>query len=149
MTDTMSALTIMESETYGADNTEDIENIDASSINSLESELSSIDLNEGQYNVLRIKHNRNRPRISHGKYLGALAFDIIWQDYSETREPIQNLIDKDSNSINEFIIDAISDYKETAIKYPSNNRCCIMCWQKATNGLFMCYEHNQIFNFLN
>lgn len=149
MTNVMSSLSNMELETYNIDNTEDIEHIDASSINSLESELSSIDLNEGQYNVLRIKHNRNRPRINNGKYLGALAFDIIWQDHSETREPIQNLIDKDNDSINEFIINIILDYKETAIKYPRNNRCCIMCWEKATNGLFMCYEHNQIFNFLN
>ena len=42
MNDAMSAITNMESETYGADDIENIEHIDASSVNSLESELSSI-----------------------------------------------------------------------------------------------------------
>ena len=84
--------------------------IEVSSQGSLDSELSSIDLDTKQYNVKRVKHNRNRPRINHGMYMGSLAFDIIWEDNSETREPIQNLIDKETESINEFVQDIIEDY---------------------------------------
>jgi hypothetical protein len=119
-----------------------------SSQDSLGSQLSSIDLHTQQYNVRRIKYNRNRPRINYGMYIGSLAFDIIWEDNSETREPMQNLIDKENESINEFVIDIIEDYKQTAIKYPRNNRCCIMCWHKVYNGSFMCSKHMLIYNFL-
>lgn len=122
--------------------------IEISSQDSLLSELSSINLNTEEYNVKRIKHNRNRPRINYGIYLGALAFDIIWEDNSETREPIQNLINKECEEINEFIQDIIEDYKQTAIKYPRNNRCCIMCWDKVYNGAFMCNKHSLIYKFL-
>ena len=122
--------------------------IEVSSQNSLDSELSSIDLNTHQYIVKRVKHNRNRPRINYGMYMGSLAFDIIWEDNSETREPIQNLIDKENESVNEFVQDIIEDYKQTAIKYPRNNRCCIMCWHKVYNGAFMCSKHVLLYNFL-
>jgi hypothetical protein len=122
--------------------------IEVSSQGSLNSELSSIDLDTKQYNVKRVKHNINRPRINYGMYMGSLAFDIIWEDNSETREPIQNLIDKESESINEFVQDIIEDYKQIAIKYPRNNRCCIMCWHKVYNGAFMCSKHMLMYNFL-
>lgn len=121
--------------------------IEVSSQNSLDSELSSIDL-DTQHNVKRIKHTRNRPRINYGIYMGSLAFNIIWEDNSETREPIQNLIDKESESVNEFVQDIIEDYKQTAIKYPKNNRYCIMCWHKVYNGAFMCSKHKLMYNFL-
>ena len=135
------------------DNNNDNDNVNhddigASSQNSLDFELSSIDLDTKQYNVRRIKHNRNRPRINYGVYMGSLAFDIIWEDNSETREPIQNLIDKENESINEFIQDIIEDYKQNAIKYPRNNRCCIMCWHKVHNGAFMCSNHMLMYTFL-
>ena len=119
-----------------------------SSQDSLDTELNSINLNMQQYNVRRVKYNRNRPRINYGMYIGSLAFDIIWEDNSETREPIQNLIDKENESINEFVIDIIEDYKQTAIKFPRNNRCCIMCWHKVYNGSFMCSKHTLMYNFL-
>lgn len=139
---------------YSQENEHEIENdnlvnnVEASSQGSLDSELSSIDLDTQQYNVKRIKYNRNRSRINYGMYMGSLAFDIIWHDNSETREPIQNLIDKENESINEFVQDIIEDYKQTAIKYPSNNRCCIMCWHKVYNGSFMCSKHALMYTFL-
>lgn len=122
--------------------------IELSIHDSLDSELSSVDLNTQQYIVKRIKHNRNRPRINYGLYIGSLAFDIIWEDNSETREPIQNLIDKESETVNEFVQVIIEDYKETAIKYPRNNRCCIMCCNKVYNGSFMCSKHTLMYFFL-
>ena len=122
--------------------------IEVSSQGSLGSDLSSIDLNSEKHEVKKVKHNRNRPRINSGIYIGSLAFDIIWEDNSETREPIQNLIDKDSESINEFILDIIKDYKQTAINYPMNNRCCIMCFHKVHNGAFMCSKHTLMYAFL-
>lgn len=122
--------------------------IEASTQNSLDSDLISIDLNIDQFNIKRIKHNRNRQRINNGIYMGSLAFDIIWQDNSETREPLQNLIDKNTESINEFIIDIIEDYKKTAINYPTHNRCCIMCWHKVHDGDFMCNKHRLMYTFL-
>jgi hypothetical protein len=127
----------------------DFNEVDQSSVCSLESELESIDLNTLQYNIKRIKNNKSRPRINHGFYIGSLAFDIVWQDDSETREPIQNLIDIQTESINEFIIDTIEDYKQTAINYPTNNRCCLMCWQKVHNGNFLCNKHKSMYYFLN
>jgi len=126
----------------------DIDNLEVSSQNSLNSNMSTVNLNDEEYNVKRIKHNRNKPRIFHGLYIGALAFDIIWEDNSETREPLQNLINKENESVNEFIIDIIEDYKQTAIKYPHNNRCCIMCWHKVYNGSFMCSKHTLMYTFL-
>ena len=122
--------------------------IQSSSENSLDSQLSSIDLNTDQYNVKRIKYNRNRPRINYGLYIGSLAFDVIWEDNSETREPIQNLIEKENQRVNEFVQDIIEDYKQTAIKYPRNNRDCIMCWHKVYNGAFMCSKHTLMYSFL-
>lgn len=127
----------------------DFNEVDQSSVCSLESELESIDLNTLQYNIKRIKNNRSRPRISHGLYIGSLAFDIVWQDDSETREPIQNLIDIPTESINELIINTIEDYKQTAINFPTNNRCCLMCWQKVYNGNFLCSKHKSMYYFLN
>ena len=106
--------------------------------------LTTIDLNKNSFEVLRVKHNINRPRINYGKYIGALAFDIIWKDNTETREPIQHLIYQIHNGnfiINEFIEEIIQDYKETARKYPSNNRCCLFCYKKVFNGNFMCNKH--------
>lgn len=126
----------------------DIDNIEVSSQNSLNSDMSSVNLNDEEYIVKRIKHNRNKPRIYHGLYIGALAFDVIWEDNSVTREPLQNLINKENETVNEFIIDIIEDYKQTAINYPKNNRCCIMCWHKVYNGSFMCSKHTLMYTFL-
>ena len=122
--------------------------IEISSQSSLNTNINSIDLNTDQFIVKKLKHNRNRPRINYGLYIGSIAFDIVWEDNSETREPIQNLIDKENESINEFIVDIIEDYKQTAIKYPKNNRCCIMCWHKVYNGAFMCNKHTLMYTFL-
>ncbi len=129
---------------------ENLNVLDSSSQGSLSSELSlmTIDIDKNKFDVQRIKHNRNKPRISYGQYLGSLAFDIIWDDNSETREPLQNLIDIETESINLFIIDFIEDYKKTAIKYPKNNRCCIMCYDKVFNGAFMCSKHRLMYSFL-
>ena len=118
--------------------------IEVSSQYSLDSELTSIDLNIQQYNVKRIKHNRNRPRSNNG----SIVFDVIWEDDSETRESIQNLINKEDKIVNIFILDIIDDYKKTAIKYPRNNRCCIMCWNKVYNGAFICNYHMLMYAFL-
>ena len=114
---------------------------------SLLSDIETIDLNNSF--IKKIKHNRNRPRINTEPFLFALAFDIVWEDDSETREPIQNLINKDTYEVNEHIIDIINDYKKSAIKYPRINRCCIMCINKVNSGMFMCFEHIQEYNFLN
>lgn len=129
-------------------NLNSLSDIETSSQGSLESDLSSIDLDTQLNNIKRVKHNKNRPRINYGLYIGALAFDIIWEDNSETREPIQNLIHKESESVNEFILDIIEDYKQTAIKYPRNNRCCIMCLHKVHNGSFICSKHTLMYAFL-
>lgn len=117
--------------------------------NSLGSDIDSIDLNRNQFSVQRVKHNRNRPRINYGRYVGALAFDIVWEDDTVSREPIQNLIDKDSGSVNEYIIDIINDYKKTARYYPRNYRFCLMCYHKVHNGDFMCSKHTLMYPFLN
>ena len=116
---------------------------------SLNSDVNSIDLNINQYKIKRIKYNRNRPRSNHNIYFGALAFDVIWNNNTVTREPIQNLIDKDNEIINEHLIDIIEDYKITAQRFPTNNRCCIMCYHKVYNGAFMCSKHNLIYSFIN
>ena len=113
---------------------------------SLNSGLESIDLNE--HTVKRIKHNRNRPRINNGNYLGSLAFDVVWSDDTITREPINNLINKGTQEVNENLIEILNDYKLTAQTYPTNNRMCIMCFQKVMNGSFMCYEHRVQYPFL-
>lgn len=112
------------------------------------SELSVITLNGNEYIVERIKHNINRPRINYGEYIGALAFDIVWSDETETREPIQNLINKETQELNDFIIPIIDDYKNTARNYPNRNRCCIMCVHKAQRGIIMCRKHQSIYSFL-
>lgn len=122
--------------------------LDSDSENSIGSNIDSIDLNNNQFLVKRIIYNRNRPRINNGRYIGALAFDIQWNDDSITREPIQNLIDKDSESINEHIIDIIDDYKKTTRLFPRNNRLCIMCNHKVFNGDFICSKHSLIYTFL-
>lgn len=129
---------------------ENLNDDDTLSQGSLSSELSlmTIDIDKNKFDVQRIRHNRNKPRISYGKYLGSLAFDIVWEDNSETREPLQNLIDIETESVNLFIIDFIEDYKKTAIKYPKNNRCCIMCHDKVFNGAFMCSKHRLMYSFL-
>lgn len=119
------------------------------SANSLGSDIDSIDLNSNQFSVQRVKHNRNRPRMNNGRHIGALAFDIVWEDDSVTREPIQNLIDKDSESVNEYIIDIINDYKKTARDYPRNYRFCLMCYHKVHNGDFICSKHTLMYPFLN
>jgi len=124
------------------------EELESSSQNSLSSTVSSIDLNDNRFNVKRIRYNCNRPRITHEEYLGAIAFDVIWEDNTETREPIQNLIDIENKTINDSIIDILHDYIKTARDFPSNNRCCIMCYNKVHNGSFMCHIHNKIFSFL-
>jgi len=111
------------------------------------SDIETVDLNNS-FIVKKIKHNRNRPRIYIEPFLYALAFDVVWEDNTETREPIQNLINNNTHEVNENIIDIIKDYKETAIKYPRINRCCIMCINKVNNGRFMCFEHAQEYNFL-
>ena len=142
---------LQENENVNENNNENNNNqleIEISSQSSLNTDINSIDLNTQQFIVKRVKHNRNRPRINYGLYIGSLAFDIIWEDNSETREPIQNLIDKESESVNEFIQDIIEDYKQTAIKFPRNNRCCIMCWHKVYNGAFMCSNHTLMYTFL-
>ena len=113
-----------------------------------DSDNDSIDFNRNQYYIKRVKHNRNRGRINNGIYIGALAFDILWCDNTNTREPIQNLIYKDTESVNEYIIDYINDYKIIAHEYPRKNRCCIMCFHKVHNGAFMCNKHNRIYSFL-
>lgn len=115
---------------------------------SLDSELSSIDL-ENFFTVKRIKHNRNRPRITNDMYHGSLAFDVVWEDDSETREPLQNFISNELGTINEDIMEIIKDYKRTAMKYPKNNRFCIMCYCKVNNGNILCNNHNVNYNFLN
>lgn len=126
----------------------DLELLSDTSENSLLSDLSSINLNSDSYTIKKIKHNRNRPRYNHEPFLFALAFDIVWNDYTETREPIQHLINKDTQQVNEHVLDIINDYKQTAIDYPRNNRCCIMCMNKSLHGRMMCYEHLQEYNFL-
>lgn len=127
-------------------NDQEIEQLSqCSSIDTLE----SIDLTHQTYIVKRIKYNRNRPRINTNKYLGALAFDVIWEDNSETREPIQNLINIETEYINEYINDILKDYIITAQKYPKNNRCCIMCYKKVYNGKFICKKHSSQYSFLN
>lgn len=115
---------------------------------SIDSELSSIDLNN-YFNVKRIKHSRNRPRIINDMYYGSLAFDVVWEDDSETREPLQNFISNDLMTINECILEIIKDYKITAMKYPKNNRFCIMCYCKVNNGNILCLNHKLQYNFLN
>ena len=122
---------------------DDLENLDNIS---LSSSLESINLNDNI--VKRIINNRNKPRINYGEYLGSLAFDILWNDDTITREPIQNLINKETEEVNEFIIDTINDYKITAQKYPTNNRMCIMCYNKVYNGAFMCSNHCLKYPFL-
>lgn len=105
---------------------------------SIDSDLESINLSN---NIKRIKNIRNRTRIYSGNYIGALAIDIIWEDNSETREPIQNLINSSFENINQCISELIEDYRQTAIKYPFNNRCCLMCWNKVYNGNILCNNH--------
>ena len=117
-------------------------------ISSILSDISSIDLNMNELNVKRIKNNRNRPRINYGIHLGALAFDILWEDDSESREPIQHLINIDNETINEYIINIIQDYKDTCKKFPTKNRCCIMCYDKVYNGSFICSKHSLQYNFM-
>lgn len=116
--------------------------------NSLLSDLSSINLNSDSITIKKIKHNRNRPRYNHEPFLFALAFDVVWNDDTETREPIQNLINKYTQEVNEYLLDIINDYKQTAINYPRNNRCCIMCINKSIHGMIICSEHLQEYNFL-
>lgn len=111
-----------------------------------ESNVSTVDLN--QYFVKRIISNRTRPRIYNGYYYGALAFDIVWDDNTISREPIQNLINKETNEVNEHIIDIINDYKIKAQLYPRHNRMCIMCLKKVHNGAFMCNNHSLQYYFL-
>jgi len=117
--------------------------------NSFDTDVESVYFNSNHFLIKRIKHNRNRPRINNGNNIGALSFYIIWEDNTETTEPIQNLIDKDNESVNEHILDIINDYKNTAREYPRNNRCCIMCFNKINNGMFMCYRHTKMYSFLN
>lgn len=125
------------------------EELESSSESSFRSSLVSINLNRDTYNIKRIRHNKNRPRINNDRYYGALAFDIIWEDDTETREPIQNLINSKNQLVNEHIIDILEDYVRTSRMYPNNNRCCIFCYNKAQNGRFMCSIHNQVYSFLN
>ena len=113
---------------------------------SLNSSLESIDLNE--HTVKRIKNNRNKTRINYGEHIGSLAFDVVWSDETITREPIQNLINKHTEEVNEYLIDIIDDYKVTAQTYPTNNRMCIMCFTKVYNGAIMCSNHCLKYPFL-
>tara|TARA_B100001093_G_C26827351_1_gene1014636 strand:- start:40 stop:441 length:402 start_codon:yes stop_codon:yes gene_type:complete len=130
-------------------NSESDTNSDSSydSDSSLNSSLESFNLNENT--IKKIKHNRNRPRINYGNHFGSLAFDVVWTDDTITREPIQNLIYKETEEVNEHILDILNDYRLTAQKYPSNNRMCIMCFNKVHNGFIMCTKHRQKYNFLN
>lgn len=125
------------------------EELESSSQSSIVESLESIDLNK-KYMVKRIRHNRNRPRIHNcDKFGGALAFDVIWENCEETREPIQNLIDKEEETINEFVLEILDDYITTARNYPYRNRCCIMCKKRVYNGAFMCKKHVEQYSFLN
>ena len=126
----------------------DLELMSDTSENSLLSDLSSINLNSDSYTIKKIKHNRNRPRYNHEPFLFALAFDVVWNDDTETREPIQNLINKYTQEVNEHVLDIINDYKQTAIDYPRNNRCCIMCINKSIHGMIFCAEHLSEYNFV-
>lgn len=122
---------------------------DNDSDNSLGSSLDSIELNIEHFEIKRIKNTKRPFRIIYGEHYGTLGFDIIWKDNTESRESILNLIDKEAELVNEHIIDILRDYKETAQHFPHNNRLCIMCYNKAHNGLIMCNHHNNIYNFLN
>ena len=120
----------------------------SSSQESLYSNLSSIDLNSNQFIVKRIKFTRNIPRINNGEYIGSLAFDIIWEDDSESREPIQNLINFETQQVNYYLSEILSDFNKNAIKYPNYNRCCAMCYNKAQIGKILCNNHMSQFSFL-
>ena len=136
-------------ENYDNDNDSDNQHYnELHSSSSISSQLTSITLDSDEFLVIKIKHNRNRPRINNGQYIGSLAFDVIWQDNTETREPLQNLINKDTKNINEHIIDIIDDYKQTARLYPYNNRCCLMCNNYVYNGNFLCGEHFKDYSFI-
>jgi hypothetical protein len=112
----------------------------------------SIDLNNNNnfYNIYRIKHNRSRTRIHNcDKFGGALAFDIIWETGEETKEPLQNLINRSEQKVNTFILEILNDYITTARKYPHRKRSCIMCKKRVYNGAFMCKKHTKQYSFLN
>ena len=117
--------------------------------NDYNSDDNSVELNKDSFVVKRIKANTNRPRINSGIYMGAFAFDVIWKDGTETREPIQNLICTETKTINEDIIDTIYDHIITARNFPFNNRRCMMCFHKVYNGATMCSKHSSIYYFLN
>ena len=132
-------------------NNEILEQLDvlSDSDDSLDSSLDSIELNIEHFEIKRIKNTKRPFRITYGEHYGTLGFHIIWKDNTESRESILNLIDKEAELVNEHIIDILRDYKETAQHFPHNNRLCIMCYNKAHNGLIMCNHHNNIYNFLN
>ena len=110
-------------------------------------DMETIDLNNSEHIVECIKHNRNRPRSNVLPYIGSMAFDIVWQDGTESREPLQNLIDTNSKIINYHVIEFINDYKNTAIKYPTVNRNCLFCYEKVFNGRIICNNHH-IYSFI-
>ena len=112
------------------------------------SDINSIDLDNTRFLVKRIKYNRNNARMNYGLYIGALAFDVIWEDDTETREPIQNLICKETKSVNEHLINIINDYKNTARQFPSNSRCCLMCNNYVHHGQIICGYHFNDYSFL-
>jgi hypothetical protein len=120
----------------------------SSSQESIHSDISSINLNSNEFLVKRIKFSRNIPRINNGINIGSLAFDIIWEDDSESREPIQNLINFETQQVNYYLCEILSDFNKNAIKYPNYNRCCIMCYNKAEIGKILCNNHMSQFNFL-
>ncbi len=116
--------------------------------NENENENENENVNNPTLNILRIKHNRNRPRMSHELWDGAIAFDICWSDNSESREPLQCLIFPDIKYINKYVIDIIKDYKEIAEQYPNNNRKCLMCHEKVNNGHILCLNDYYKYSFI-
>ncbi len=66
-------------------------------------------------NIILITHDINNPRINYGIYMGALAFNVLWNDKIETREPIQHLINN-KNKLNEKLKDALNNNKKTKKK---------------------------------
>ena len=116
--------------------------------NSIISNLSSISL-DSQERILehlpikRIKFNRNKPRMTYGKYRDALAFDVVTnKDTSIIREPIQSFINLENKIIYKEILQTLIDYKETARLYPYCNRCCLMCLKKVHYGNIFCKKHS-------
>jgi hypothetical protein len=148
-----------DSETYNNELQEIQNNLDINDFRSICSSVDSIDLEINQYKIISIKHNRNRPRyvgssnlLNQEQYFGALAFDVVWENGNEKRLPLNYFINDTLETLNNSVIKEIMiDYIKIARKYPKNNRCCFLCYNKVYNGNILCgihYTYNNIFNDL-